>query len=63
MNNTKKKKKRIIVPMMQTDVSANPQFNSDVIPEPEPTLEEILEFVFEENEKLIQSENKADEDN
>ncbi len=63
MNNKRKKKKRIIVPVMESDVSANPQFNADVIPQPEPTLEEVLELVYEEDEKIIQSENKPDADN
>ena len=63
MKDKRKKKKRIIVPVVEADVSGNPKFNPDVIPQPEPTLEEVLDLVYEEDEKLIQSEKKPDDDN
>jgi hypothetical protein len=45
-----------------TDISENPAYNKELQPESEITLEETLDWIFEEDEKAIRSEEKTDED-
>lgn len=56
-------KKAKIKSINYNDISSDPRYNTDNQPESEKTLEEILDLVYEADERLIESENKSDEDN
>ena len=58
-----KKKTTSQIHIHYTDISENPAYNKELEHESEVTLEETLDWIFEEDERAIRSEDKADDDN